>query len=286
MRHAALDAAALVRDPVTIFGAFLRDLRQQNDLDRFVILIDEFGVVASRLRDDIRAAQFFDQWRALLNDATISKHLVFVVVLPDQSGRLHTSSTPSGVATQPLRIGELGHPVRLSVLNEENARDLITTPIHAHLAYRNDDLALVLRETGSHPYYIHLVCGAIVTKMQVLQRSIGLHIRERQEIPSDIVQSALDDVFSHEDAFYHILADSTPDTAAVLHATAILTNERCPQVSHSRVRSRLKRIYPQYNHGMIARAVDERPDLFRETEEQIGIRVALIARWLRRRVQA
>ena len=42
-------------------------------------------------------------------------------------------------------MGELGLPIRLAVLDENDARDLITTPIRMHLVYQTDDLELLLQ---------------------------------------------------------------------------------------------------------------------------------------------
>lgn len=282
-RNAVLDTQALARDPIPTFGAFLSAIRHHNDLDRFVILIDEFGVIFSRLQGSPRAAEFYDQWRALLSDATVSKHLAFVVVLPDQSVAKLQTSGPASVADEVApRIGELGYPVRLSLLDADTARELIITPIRRHLAYRPADLDLLLQETGGHPYYIHLVCGAIVINMQIQQRKTGLHTQERQEIPSEIVHEALATVAGNEDAFFHILADSTPETAMVLHTVAAMTNDARPCVSRARLRNRLRRVSPLYRKGVITRALEERPDLLVATGDMIGIQVALVARWLRR----
>ncbi|HWQ12257.1 MAG TPA: TGS domain-containing protein, partial [Roseiflexaceae bacterium] len=153
--HASpLDPAVIERDPIRALGAFLADLRARNDLDRFVVLIDEMGVVARRLGGGLEH-EFFDQWRALLNDEHVYQHLAFVVAMPDYALE-QVAGEDDGHARPALRLGELGLSVRLGVLDEREARELITTPVRSHLEYAPGDVERLLAETGAHPYYIHL----------------------------------------------------------------------------------------------------------------------------------
>lgn len=274
-----LDPATIASDPIRAFGTFLQALRSQNG-DRFVVLIDEFGVILSRLRGSAQASEFFDQWRAMLNDPAIYQHLSFIVVLPDSVlVRLDTPEHKHPDFSVALRIGELGHPVRLAALDEADARDLMMTPVRTHLAYDPHDLDLLVRETGGHPYYIHLVCAQIVTAIQVQQRRTGFRLRERQVVPPSLIHEALESVAHHDDAFHHVLTDSTPATGAVLRAVAALTTEAEPLVTRKTLHSRLD----QHSADLqISGALIERPDLFNAQDQYIGIRVALVARWLRR----
>ncbi len=275
------ELAALEHDPIGSFAIFLADTRSHHDTDRFVILIDEFGVILSRLRNSQGANEFFDQWRALLNTEAIYQHLAFIVALPDTT---LLQMRAQGGEPSMLRIGELGHSIRLSVLDADDARDLITAPIRNHLVYHPADLDLLLHETGAHPYYIHLVCGQIVTAIQVQQRKTGLNLHERQFIPSSLVRSALDSIARHDDAFHHTLADTSPETGSVLRSIAALTREDEPFVARARLRTRLKRNAVPAPDAAIDMALTERPDLFVETDQQIAIRVALVARWVRRSI--
>jgi GTP diphosphokinase / guanosine-3',5'-bis(diphosphate) 3'-diphosphatase len=284
-RAAAIDTATLASDPVRAFGRFLCDLHDPRDPERFVVLIDELGVVASRLRSADTGSgaeqEFFDQWRALLNDERVYSRLAFIAALPDYSlERLLVNSAPSENERPSLRIGELGTPVRLGVLDEADARDLIAAPVGSHLEYAPADLALLLAETGGHPYYIHLVCSQIVTAIQVRQRKTGLRFHERQPIPPETARDALQTVFAHEDAFHHVLADSTTGTAGVLRAIAALGSERQWLAGRAQVRNWLARRCPHIGAHAITWALEERPDLLFQAGDQVGIRVALVARWL------
>jgi hypothetical protein len=270
-RAARLDAAAIARDPIRAFARFLVDIRAHNDVDRFVILIDELGVVLSRLRGSGRAIEFFDQWRALLNDENVYSHLAFIVAMPDSSLPKFREETHA-----PLRAGELGYPIRLSVLAERDARDLISAPVLSHLAYQPADVDLLVRETGGHPYYIHLVCGQIITAVQARQRKAGVPPAAGQEIDQATVRAGLNAVLANQDAFHHTLADNAPSTSAVLRALAAVTDDDTPLVPRARLRS-----MGGLDDGAITRAIEERPDLLVAQDDSIGIRVALVARWLR-----
>jgi GTP pyrophosphokinase len=285
-RAAAIDATSLASDPVRAFGRFLCDLHDPRDLERFVVLLDELGVVASRLRSAGQGSgaerEFFDQWRALLNDERVYSRLAFVAALPDYAlERMLANSTPGESEQISLRIGELGTPIRLGVLDEADARDLIAAPVGSHLEYAPADLALLLAETGGHPYYIHLVCSQIVTAIQVQQRKTSLRFHERQMIPPEVVRDGLQAILAHEDAFHHILADSTPGTSGVLRAIAALGGEGQWLVGRAQVREWLIRKYPRAGPHAITWAIEERPDLLTQTGDQVGVRVALVARWLR-----
>jgi (p)ppGpp synthase/HD superfamily hydrolase len=276
-----LDTAALTRDPIGVFARFLSEIHNLNDPERLVVLLDELGVVAGRLRGTGQEREFFDQWRALLNDERVFPHLAFIAALPDYSLERILAGDLRGNTRLALRVGELGIPIRLSVLSEDDARDLIAAPIRTHLEYAPADLARLLDETGGHPYYIHLVCSHIVTAVQVRQRKTGLRFHERQTVPSDLVRDALHAVFSNEDAFHHILADSSADTGAVLRAAAALTSEDQRLVDRAPIREWIDRTRPRPGKHAITWALEERPDLLIEAGDQVGLRVALVARWLR-----
>jgi GTP pyrophosphokinase len=281
-RAAAPEPAALAYDPIRSFSRFLQELHDPGDPERFVVLLDELGVAASRLAGTGQEREFFDMWRALLNDECVYTRLAFVAALPDYSLERLLAAAPGQPSRPPLRIGELGTPIRLSVLDESDARQLIGGPIKTHLEYAPADMQLLLAETGGHPYYIHLVGSQVVTAIQMRQRKTGLRFHERQVIPSDVVGDALAAVFANEDAFHHVLADSTPGTGGVLRAIAALASEGEHGVSRAQVREWLIRKYPRAGVHAITWALEERPDLLVEAGGRIGIRVALVARWLRR----
>lgn len=274
-----LSAEAIAADPIRAFGTFLAEIRAERDLDRFVVLIDEMGVVMSRLRGTSSEREFFDQWRALLNDERVNQHLAFVVAMPDYS-LAQLSAEEGGLLGS--RLGELGLQVRLGVLDEREARDLITTPVRSHLKYQPGDVERLLAETGGHPYYTHLVCGQIVTAIQAQQRRTGIPARERILVPTAVVDDALRAVLAHSDAFHHVLADSSPTTSAVLCAVAAGAGEANQPVARRWLVTLLRRRDAGIGAAQVERALDERPDLLVEHDGSVAIRVALVTRWLRR----
>ncbi len=281
-RATKLIADEIKNDPVRALGEFLSNLRPHREIERFVALIDELGVVASRLTELGQAREFFDQWRSLLNDEQIYQHLSFVVVMPDTSIERIIGAHHSQAGEQfSLRVGELGFPIRLSVLSEAEARELIATPIKTHLEYNAADLDLLMYETGGHPYYTHLVCGQIVTAIQAQQRRSGA-LPRRQIIATDIVQHALNAVDTHKDAFHHVLADTSHESQVVLQTIVALTNDTFQTIDRTRLLIQLQHTDSRLSNSTITKAIEERPDLLIERGDEIGIRVALVARWLRR----
>ncbi len=269
-RTAPLKASEITRDPIKHFIGFVEALRARGDIPRFVVLIDELGTLVRRLQLQGTSLEFFDQWRSLLNNDRIYPHLAFVCALPDASLN----------QIDPLRLGELGLHIRLGILEEEEARDLITTPIRMHLTYTEADLDRLIAETGGHPYYIHLVCGQIVTAVQAQRRKMALRLRERQEIPSNLVEEAITTIAANPDVFHHVTNDSTPATVAVLRAIAIL-DSRGQGVRRNRLHTYLAESTEFAGGAALATALAERPDLLVERNGVIAIRAMLVWRFLR-----
>lgn len=276
----ALETLAFERDPIGAFAEVLGAARTQRD-ERFVVLIDELGVVVSRLGNTSEGREFFDQWRALLNDQRIYQNLAFVVAMPDatltQLIGSHVLDDPDAPAH---RLGELGHSIRLAPLDEVDARDLITTPVKTHLEYEPGDIERLVAATGGHPYYTHLVCSQIVLAVQARERRTGTALRGRRMVPTDVVDAALREIFLHRDAFFHIHADSSPATMSVLQTLAKATSEQERLITRRRLRNRLAHRIPNSEQA-INSALAERPDLLVERDGMLGIRAGLVALWLR-----
>ena len=285
-RHAkvtALRVEDIMHDPIDAFAHFLQTIMQQHQTERFIMLIDELGTVVSRLQSRDQVLEFFEQWRALLNNPQVYQCISYIVVLPDVALEQPNVDTPVSVHIWPtLRVGELGYPIRMSILEVQDASDLITTPIKNHFVYTSDDLQYLLTQTGGHPYYIHLVCSHILTTIQMQQRRTGdLSVRSKQVIPTPLIQQACDTVAMNDDAFYHILADTTPATRVVLHLIAA-SKKPTEGVRTTQLRTKLKRIDTRHGEHTITQALGERPDLLGTIEGDICIRAELVARWLRR----
>lgn len=289
-RHAKvtpLQVADIAHDPIDAFAQFLQKVIKQHHTERFILLIDELGTVISRLQNHDLAVEFFDQWRALLNHPHVYQFISYIVVVPDFALEQHSVDKLMSQHIWPaIRVGELGYPIRMSVLDTHDAGDLITTPIKNHFAYTSDDLNYVLIQTGGHPYYIHLVCSHILTTIQTQQRRTGdLSQRQKQMIPTEVVYQACDTVAMNDDAFYHILADTTPATRAVLQLIALSANPTAGLRS-TQLRTQLRRIDTRYGEHTIAQALGERPDLLGDIEGRICVRAELVARWVQRHLDS
>lgn len=267
---APLEAEQIRSDPINSFADFLSNIHQHSDVARFIILIDEFGTLFTRHPDPLWRQIFFDQWRALFHDDRIYRYVTFIVTMPD-------AVFNSGLALDQSRIGELGHNIRLSVLEEHQARELITAPVRAHVTYREEDMQRLLKATGCHPYYIHLVCSQIIIRLIGQQRTAVS--KGRQEVPSGIIAEAIATIQSHNDAYGHVLNDSSPSTRLVLHAAA-RWQEASAKTRLTRMRQLLHtRGFADPDKG-IARAVLERPDLLVQEGNDVFLRSELVARWI------
>jgi hypothetical protein len=89
---------------------------------------------------------------------------------------------------------------RVSRLDEAAARALITTPVTPHLVY--DDLAVdkIIRSTGGHPYFLQLVCYALIFEANWEQRTYvtALHVNQALEQVLELGEAHLAFVWNYE----------------------------------------------------------------------------------------
>lgn len=273
-RRTLIDAHDFADDPISALASTLETLRASGRSERFIVRIDELGVLAERFGQTSAAGQVYDQWRALFNDTRISQHLAFIFVMPDAALQHSSSVAPE------LRIGELGTIIRLPVLAPDDVRNLMTLPIRMHFEYDAADLAHLIEQTGCHPYYTHLVCGQIVLHMQTRHATASHRPGSRELIPSTLVAEALEAVRTHEDAFFHILKDSSPTTCMVLQNLARRAGQEwlaCEQLytaldPHNDARA----------SAILEHAIYERPDLLEVLNGTIRVRAGLVVDWLKR----
>ncbi len=273
-RSVLIEAQDFVEDSISQLASILDLLTGLNKMERFVVRIDELGVLAERFGSTDHAREIYDQWRALFSDPRICRSMVFIFVMPDSSFQ-HTSS----IAPQ-LRIGELGTMVRLPLLAPDDVRDLMTMPIRMYFEYHPDDLARLIEQTGCHPYYTHLVCGQIVLHMQTRQGANEQTSGVRALIPSELVLLALEAVRAHEDAFFHVLKDSSALTCHVLRSLARLAGHEW--LASEVLLAALELTQFEHSSTILERALSERPDLLESSNGAIRLRAALVADWLKR----
>jgi hypothetical protein len=89
---------------------------------------------------------------------------------------------------------------RVSCLDEATARALVTTPVTPHLVY--DDLAVdkIIRSTGGHPYFLQLVCHALIFEANWEQRNYvtAIHVNQALEQVLELGEAHLAFVWHYE----------------------------------------------------------------------------------------
>jgi len=252
--------AALRSETVRTFGRFLEQLRAECGPERFVVLIDEFGLIGAHF-SATEADNQVRRWRGLLADPLVRQHLSLVIAMPDVAYH---------------QLGAICTSLRLDLLSQHEARDLIVSPVRAHLAYQPAELARILAATGNHPFYTHLVCREIVTQLLLEQRRAGVEPRWPVPVTAALVEQAIARVRASGDSFYHIERDSKRETVQVLSALAAQLPEGGTLSTQA-----LRALHWWIDHGVLASAAADRRDLISYDGERVGLRAGLVAAWLR-----
>jgi hypothetical protein len=168
---------------------------------------------------------------------------------------------------------------RVSFLDPEAARALIVEPVAAYnLLY--DDLALdkILRVTAGHPYFIQLICHALVNRANRLSRGY-LTIQDVNDVLGEMIEMG-------EAHFAFLWEQSSPEErlalaglmrlavrtpAATTAQLAELLNERGVVLGVPEIQQALRRLIERE----ILREVDDQPARY-------GYRVDLVRQWVER----
>ena len=151
-------------NPLETFTKYMRQFKracQRTDgwIDRrLVVLIDEFTYMYGAIKLKRISPTIMMQWKAITQDekAQFSAVLVGQDVVPAFKNEPYARNA-FGVITD----------IRLSYLDEEDARDLIVNPILDDGVSRYSDKAvdLIMDYTACNPYYIQIFCSYLVNFM-------------------------------------------------------------------------------------------------------------------------
>ncbi len=170
-----------------------------------LLVFDEFEAFENLVEDGILPPTFFSFMRHLMQH---SEGLSFIFV---GTRRLEEMSADYWSVLFNIALYE-----RITYLPEEAAVRLITEPVAPDLIY--DDLALdkILRVTAGHPYFVQLVCYALVKRANA-ERTGYVTISD--------VNATLDEMLSLGEAhFAYLWQRSTHAERVVLTAVAHMTN--------------------------------------------------------------
>ena len=170
-----------------------------------LLVFDEFEAFENLVEDNILPATFFSFMRHLMQH---SEGLSFIFV---GTRRLEEMSADYWSVLFNIALYE-----RITYLSERSAIRLITEPVAPDLIY--DDLAIdkILRVTAGHPYFVQLVCYALVKRANA-ERTGYVTISD--------VNATLDEMLSlGEVHFAYLWQRSTHAERVVLTAVAHMTN--------------------------------------------------------------
>ena len=170
-----------------------------------LMVFDEFEAFENLVEDGILPATFFSFMRHLMQH---SEGLSFIFV---GTRRLEEMSADYWSVLFNIALYE-----RITYLSEASAIQLITEPVAPDLIY--DDLAIdkILRVTAGHPYFVQLVCYALVKRANA-ERTGYVTISD--------VNATLDEMLSlGEVHFAYLWQRSTHAERVVLTAVAHMTN--------------------------------------------------------------
>lgn len=173
---------------------------------RLLLLFDEFEELEMRVAGGKLESDLFSFLRHLMQHAD---QLAFVFVGTHRLEQLNPTYWSAFFNVALHR--------RVSFLEAEAARKLITKPVASHLVY--DDLALdkMLRATAGHPYFLQLLCHVLVSEANQERRNY---------IELDHVNQALDQVLELGEAHFIFLWNQlTLAEQVVLTAAASLSAE-------------------------------------------------------------
>ncbi len=171
-----------------------------------LLVFDEFEALENLVNDHILPPTIFSFLRHLMQH---SEGLSFIFV---GTRRLEEMSADYWSV-----LFNIALYARIDYLSEQSAISLITEPVAPDLIY--DDLALdkILRATAGHPYFLQLVCYALVK--QANERRTGY-------VTISDVNDGLDEMLSlGEVHFAYLWQRSTPTERALLTAVAHLDSD-------------------------------------------------------------
>ncbi len=233
---------------------------------RLVLLLDEFTMLYSAIERNDLPRGFMKTWKAMLESKLFSS----VVVGNDLM--------PAFLRAYPNEF-QVARQERVSYLDDDDARDLITKPVVDDTGvsrYKGNSVDRILELTARSPYYIQLFCNRLIEHMNA----------ERQSLigPADV--DAVAAILVHSDKallqeqFDNLLTPGDADVSALSEQTVLEVLHGC-LTGHRR---------DLYLDGRKASSIPEgrrvledlvqRDVIARETEERFRIKVGLFAEWL------
>lgn len=152
--------AALKENPVRAFTRFVDALETSLTGKRLILMFDEFELIEQKIAEGKIDVNLLDYFRSLMQHR---EYLVFIF-----TGTHHLEKMSQEYWSVLFNIALYR---KINFLNAEEARKLIRMPVRGNLSI--DDLVVekIISLTGGHPYFIQLICWALVNHCNDKQRN-------------------------------------------------------------------------------------------------------------------
>jgi (p)ppGpp synthase/HD superfamily hydrolase len=253
---------------------FFMQLRTHFVPRRPVFLLDEFSVVIDAYQQGRLPADFFQQWRGILQ--ATSAGIAYVMVVQQHTWDALGPPTATQAGSPVGQILELGSSLQLKALSTADIRELIRRPTRNFLTYPPDALDQVVQLTGSSPFLVQAFCYDLVQHMA-------------SQAHHQVTQGDVDTVASQfmgvdETLFIHVLDGAGPSTFAICFSMARLGGAQNGPVALPALHSDL----PGMDAGTLRtllRVLCEQAVVCEPSPGQWRFASALFHRWLQANVQ-
>jgi hypothetical protein len=189
----APDRAQFDSDAPARLVHYLRDLQGRLGGKRLVLLVDEFSRITDLYLQGKIEADFFSQWRGLLQ--AVGRWCSFVIVVQQKTFEHMLQHMRSQRDDPCWHVLELGETMHLRPLTSDDARRLIEWPMRNFLDFEPGVVDRMMHLTGGSPFLIQSFCNKLVTRMgHHSERRVGLE--EMETVAEEFMQPS-ESIFAH-----------------------------------------------------------------------------------------
>lgn len=264
----AVDRARFPADPYRAFDDFLDGLESRPIGGKFLVMLDEFDLIEEKVKEGLVARELFAYLRSLM------QHRGGLAFLLAGTGRLLEMRADYWSA-----LFSLAQYRRVSFLSPEETRRLVREPLAGQVAW--DDLAVdqIVRLTAGHPYYVQILCHALVARMNEAGRSNFLSTADVTAVEGEILDLAAGQ-------FRFDLGRASDGTARrLLGALASVDADGVERTPVDRLRSRIEAAGGAIADDLLDRAVASLVDADLVESDRgrsaLRFRIDLLRLWLR-----
>lgn len=214
---------------------YLRELQLRLGVKRLVVLLDEFSRITDLYLQGQIGADFFQQWRGMLQ--ATGRYCSFVTVVQQKTFDHMIEHMRTHGDDPCWHVLELGETVHLKPLAADDARRLIEWPMRNFLDYGTGVVEEMMRLTGGSPFLIQSFCNKLVARLG--HHSVrAVDLQDVGAVAEEFMQPS-ESIFAHLLDLVHGLGHTVCTQMAFL---AEHTNDGC--VDWQDVRSALPDIAP------------------------------------------